>query len=148
MMRRPPRSTLTDTLFPYTTLFRSRAANRVLARKGGGDLLARTLGLVTGALEGLAGFGGGQLGRRAVLFGAQVRRLVVAHEVDEDQAVVLAAILMALLHHRRQFDGRGIGELFGHGIGGAAPHFGYVILFAGGKTDRKRVVEGKGRGVG
>src|SRR3546814_4398409 len=26
MMRRPPRSTLTDTLFPYTTLFRSHAA--------------------------------------------------------------------------------------------------------------------------
>src|SRR3546814_19452897 len=25
MLRRPPRSTLTDTLFPYTTLFRSRA---------------------------------------------------------------------------------------------------------------------------
>src|SRR3546814_13334913 len=25
MKRRPPRSTLTDTLFPYTTLFRSRA---------------------------------------------------------------------------------------------------------------------------
>src|SRR3546814_7119168 len=25
MMRRPPRSTRTDTLFPYTTLFRSRA---------------------------------------------------------------------------------------------------------------------------
>src|SRR3546814_17517990 len=26
MIRRPPRSTLTDTLFPYTTLFRSIAA--------------------------------------------------------------------------------------------------------------------------
>src|SRR3546814_17426400 len=26
MIRRPPRSTLTDTLFPYTTLFRSRFA--------------------------------------------------------------------------------------------------------------------------
>src|SRR3546814_14003167 len=26
MRRRPPRSTRTDTLFPYTTLFRSRAA--------------------------------------------------------------------------------------------------------------------------
>src|SRR3546814_20590230 len=26
MIRRPPRSTLTDTLFPYTTLFRSRIA--------------------------------------------------------------------------------------------------------------------------
>src|SRR3546814_7583664 len=28
MIRRPPRSTRTDTLFPYTTLFRSRAARR------------------------------------------------------------------------------------------------------------------------
>src|SRR3546814_16510797 len=27
MIRRPPRSTRTDTLFPYTTLFRSRAAD-------------------------------------------------------------------------------------------------------------------------
>src|SRR3546814_2280197 len=28
MTRRPPRSTRTDTLFPYTTLFRSRVAER------------------------------------------------------------------------------------------------------------------------
>src|SRR3546814_4155768 len=28
MIRRPPRSTRTDTLFPYTTLFRSREAGR------------------------------------------------------------------------------------------------------------------------
>src|SRR3546814_5915579 len=28
MIRRPPRSTLTDTLFPYTTLFRSAFAHR------------------------------------------------------------------------------------------------------------------------
>src|SRR3546814_1206545 len=28
MIRRPPRSTRTDTLFPYTTLFRSRSASR------------------------------------------------------------------------------------------------------------------------
>src|SRR3546814_2772698 len=39
MMRRPPRSTRTDTLFPYTTLFRSRAiplrgiGNHVLRRR-------------------------------------------------------------------------------------------------------------------
>src|SRR3546814_13350031 len=32
MIRRPPRSTRTDTLFPYTTLFRSRAALRSLIR--------------------------------------------------------------------------------------------------------------------
>src|SRR3546814_10306198 len=33
MIRRPPRSTRTDTLFPYTTLFRSRGAGRD-ARRG------------------------------------------------------------------------------------------------------------------
>src|SRR3546814_2272131 len=31
MLRRPPGSTRTDTLFPYTTLFRSPAGNRVAA---------------------------------------------------------------------------------------------------------------------
>src|SRR3546814_17453576 len=29
MIRRPPRSTRTDTLFPYTTLFRARQANEL-----------------------------------------------------------------------------------------------------------------------
>src|SRR3546814_5431747 len=32
MIRRPPRSTRTDTLFPYTTLFRSVHARRAYAR--------------------------------------------------------------------------------------------------------------------
>src|SRR3546814_6337121 len=35
MIRRPPRSTRTDTLFPYTTLFRSLANGNVLI--GGGN---------------------------------------------------------------------------------------------------------------
>src|SRR3546814_1874212 len=35
MIRRPPRSTRTDTLFPYTTLFRSHAVER--DRALGGD---------------------------------------------------------------------------------------------------------------
>src|SRR3546814_20716041 len=34
MIRRPPRSTRTDTLFPYTTLFRSRIAHHAAARAG------------------------------------------------------------------------------------------------------------------
>src|SRR3546814_15748558 len=34
MIRRPPRSTRTDTLFPYTTLFRSRAAVDIAAGDG------------------------------------------------------------------------------------------------------------------
>src|SRR3546814_20823548 len=35
MIRRPPRSTLTDTLFPYTTLFLSRPADRPGGGAGG-----------------------------------------------------------------------------------------------------------------
>src|SRR3546814_9860369 len=40
MIRRPPRSTRTDTLFPYTTLFRSAAGQLDPHRRGrgGGDL--------------------------------------------------------------------------------------------------------------
>src|SRR3546814_9731411 len=43
MIRRPPRSTRTDTLFPYTTLFRSLVDCRCVAansRKGRRDLTA------------------------------------------------------------------------------------------------------------
>src|SRR3546814_3680559 len=42
MIRRPPRSTRTDTLFPYTTLFRSRAglaADQVSKR--GGEIIGK-----------------------------------------------------------------------------------------------------------
>src|SRR3546814_5478602 len=38
MIRRPPRSTRTDTLFPYTTLFRSRKSPRII--EGGGHSCA------------------------------------------------------------------------------------------------------------
>src|SRR3546814_16215515 len=40
MIRRPPRSTPTDTLFPYTTLFRSVPANDYAARPRRGDAVA------------------------------------------------------------------------------------------------------------
>src|SRR3546814_14298171 len=47
MIRRPPRSTLTDTLFPYTTLFRSLAA-----LMGGGGLVILAAGyLVQGRVS-------------------------------------------------------------------------------------------------
>src|SRR3546814_8839668 len=48
MIRRPPRSTRTDTLFPYTTLFRSDAASvtatrtRSIAASGSGGTRPRT----------------------------------------------------------------------------------------------------------
>src|SRR3546814_20250112 len=48
MIRRPPRSTRTDTLFPYTTLFRSRdgreEADALLQRNSGDEDSPRILG--------------------------------------------------------------------------------------------------------
>src|SRR3546814_18562302 len=38
MIRRPPSSTRTDTLFPYTTLFRSQRPGAVICRVGRSDL--------------------------------------------------------------------------------------------------------------
>src|SRR3546814_14816611 len=38
MIRRPPRSTRTDTLFPYTTLFRSPQAATPWPERGGGRI--------------------------------------------------------------------------------------------------------------
>src|SRR3546814_6739955 len=43
MIRLPPRSTRTDTLFPYTTLFRSRARRRHLREGGSEDALHHRL---------------------------------------------------------------------------------------------------------
>src|SRR3546814_4584676 len=48
MIRRPPRSTRTDTLFPYTTLFRS-ARYRALARAHGVEQRVHFLGPVANA---------------------------------------------------------------------------------------------------
>src|SRR3546814_16423448 len=48
MIRRPPRSTRTDTLFPYTTLFRS-ASGQILQRLDAFD--------VTGAKDGMREIG-------------------------------------------------------------------------------------------
>src|SRR3546814_14794434 len=51
MIRRPPRSTRTDTLFPYTTLFRSRAQSAANAEapvfpgRGGAPISSRAVQL-------------------------------------------------------------------------------------------------------
>src|SRR3546814_5004507 len=42
MIRRPPRYTRTDTLFHYTTLFRSRTKETNMRHKSGGRKLQRT----------------------------------------------------------------------------------------------------------
>src|SRR3546814_4766905 len=48
MIRRPPRSTRTDTLFPYPTLFRSFEPGRACIRRRDGDIEAITEVLVAG----------------------------------------------------------------------------------------------------
>src|SRR3546814_19228901 len=84
MIRRPPRSTRTDTLFPYTTLFRSPDQRIDLAVLGllvevDRELLERAFAL---GLVGLGGFlvvgalGGRRFGGRAALADA------VADEAD------------------------------------------------------------------
>src|SRR3546814_670891 len=58
MIRRPPRSTRTDTLFPYTTLFRSHGhevdADGVVAPGGDGDLQLGAHAVVGGDQQGIA----------------------------------------------------------------------------------------------
>src|SRR3546814_5307412 len=55
MIRRPPRSTRTDTLFPYTTLFRSARwpARRGRHRAHGALLLGNSLSIVVRASAGM-----------------------------------------------------------------------------------------------
>src|SRR3546814_8188097 len=96
MRRRPPRSTRTDTLFPYTTLFRSRDARRrrqvtrvellaeiaeLIARhrdhapargdRGAPAVLARPVGIVAGKEQCLAMLEGTTAGRAQRLLGAR-----------------------------------------------------------------------------
>src|SRR3546814_19073193 len=92
MIRRPPRSTRTDTLFPYTTLFRSGRRTRSAHRqdflqeslpggriKGFTRLIRRRVGAF---LECRIGVGGQDLGPfitvvpSPVATGAQVRKIV------------------------------------------------------------------------
>src|SRR3546814_13787467 len=104
MLRRPPKSTRTDTLFPYTTLFRSVAGGqrevRERAQRGGGDLdgldvegrRRRCVGSrchVVGRVVVGDGFGtgGGRCGRRGRNGGADGRIgvLAAAQQDDEEQ---------------------------------------------------------------
>src|SRR3546814_952972 len=61
MIRRPPRSTRTDTLFPYTTLFRSheRSGHRLQGPQDGGKLARghlRQSGACAGRSTSMTGF--------------------------------------------------------------------------------------------
>src|SRR3546814_20537860 len=81
MIRRPPRSTRTDTLFPYTTLFRSK--NRLARqdqrrrRAGGADRDGRSALLPAGLFRRRLGRGAARSGRHRL----GCDRRVVAQEL-------------------------------------------------------------------
>src|SRR3546814_3764751 len=68
MIRRPTRSTRTDTLFPYTTLFRSYESRP--QGKERGMIIILLLGLTVGVILALTGAGGGILAVPLLVFGA------------------------------------------------------------------------------
>src|SRR3546814_13057095 len=85
MIRRPPRSTRTDTLFPYTTLFRSHTKASASCGTCTGlveQLLALTLGDGYKPAELTAMCGCTDLGHD------EVRRLIVARELKSIPAVM------------------------------------------------------------
>src|SRR3546814_6008135 len=92
MLLRPPRSTRTDTLCPYTTLFRS--ANHAFAQ---GWLVAQ----VGGAVDHLAG--DADLGQRLQLGGQVVELTLVVEHVVQAQLGELALQVVAFHPPRQLF---------------------------------------------
>src|SRR3546814_21149832 len=93
MIRRPPRSTRTDTLFPYTTLFRSRS--------GSGDVRARIEHIVPGQTKGLHVAG-------VDLAKAEINRVTLADIVTSERHRLLTAcrddLANETVHVDRPFD--------------------------------------------
>src|SRR3546814_6997193 len=87
MIRRPPSSTRTDTLFPYTTLFRSKQAEQ-LARRLLAEPEVAPAGL--GARDSL------RLEAGLCLYG---------HDLDKDTTPVEADLVWAMQKRRRQDSG-------------------------------------------
>src|SRR3546814_13242607 len=91
MIRRPPRSTRTDTLFPYTTLFRSSKA----AKRG-----------LFGRIDALGGRLGAQCADRAI-FAPKQRKWIIAVEVHRIAVRDLVdLVLRKILHPAPDFLGR------------------------------------------
>src|SRR3546814_5665815 len=98
MIRRPPRSTRTDTLFPYTTLFRSarvlRTAFVVLDRAGGGS---RVLQLDIAVVEARAADRGEA--RSIVEHDEQIFDDAVAQAVGQLDPVPIGDVAFGVLDH-------------------------------------------------
>src|SRR3546814_19471047 len=87
MIRRPPRSTRTDTLFPYTTLFRS-ARHRRRAGRGGRRVSARDPYLDL-ALEGVHAIEASAGTGKPFTLATLVARLVVERGLSVGQVLAV-----------------------------------------------------------
>src|SRR3546814_15423149 len=93
MIRRPPRSTRTDTLFPYTTLFRSSLRNDT----GGGISILTAFGLtmLIGSAALAIDVGSLYLDRRKLQGIADAAALAAAGRPGEEQAAAERIIAAA-----------------------------------------------------
>src|SRR3546814_468203 len=120
MIRRPPRSTRTDTLFPYTTLFRSprvgqragipKLVGRVLgdlAQDAAHDLARAGLGQARGPLDVVGGGGGADLG--ADLLHQLLAQLLALLFAGHQGYVGVDALALDVV---RETDHRGLGHLW------------------------------------
>src|SRR3546814_13429091 len=112
MIRRPPRSTRTDTLFPYTTLFRSDGADDALVAAAAADVALHPLEDLLVAGAGRCRQQRGRLHDLAGLAEAALRHVHVAPG-DLDRVVAVG---------RQAFDGGEGGALRVRPRGLAAQH--------------------------
>src|SRR3546814_4542197 len=109
MIRRPPRSTRTDTLVPYTTLFRSYAADHwdrrklLLYSQAAAGLLALGLGLLTlaGVVQLWHVYGFALLLGCVTAFDAPARQAFVADLVSDDDLANAVALNSASFNAAR-----------------------------------------------
>src|SRR3546814_18605634 len=116
MIRRPPRSTRTDTLFPYTTLFRSRAGRTRSSRSPRPPRFAKARSRRSSVVAA------DRIARADVIIGrqggAQFARLELPGAVHLDQRVVILPVkdaggpvlgITGARQHDRAGDGSSVG---------------------------------------
>src|SRR3546814_20327396 len=97
MIRRPPRSTRTDTLFPYTTLFRSLRVLRARPR----DVAQRLAGLARIAITGKIGDRHDADEALVAVDYRQTANLDIAHILEHIIDVLVVKTIFDLIAHHQ-----------------------------------------------
>src|SRR3546814_5227019 len=128
MIRRPPRSTRTDTLFPYTTLFRSATAGGAVAV------------ISEAAIRELAGIRGGDAPITSVYLDVDGRRLVRQQDVEHELETMLRSARQRANGHRSVHEDIDRIESFVRG-GLDRKSMRGLAIFASSATDLWKVIE-------